>query len=91
MKIKTKNTRTKWNRKHPKTTAQRRKIYALCEELGWNDNPKRIHGFVKRVTHVERLEWLNNEQCEKVIEGLKAILKREKEAKNKDGKKAETT
>ena len=23
MKIKTKNTRTKWNRKHPKTTAQR--------------------------------------------------------------------
>ena len=76
---------------NPKTTAQRRKIYALCEELGWNDNPKRIHGFVKRVTHVERLEWLNNEQCEKVIEGLKAILKREQEAKNKDGKKAETT
>ena len=75
---------------NPKTTAQRRKIYALCEELGWNDDPKRIQGFVKRMTHVERLEWLTNEQCEKVIEGLKAMLKREKEAKNKDGKEAET-
>ena len=76
---------------NPKTAAQRRKIYALCEELGWNDDPKRIQGFVKRMTHIDRLEWLNNEQCEKVIEGLKAMLKREKEAKNKDGKKTETT
>ena len=32
-----------------RTTAQRRKIYALCEALGWNDDPRRIQGFVKRV------------------------------------------
>lgn len=57
-----------------RTTAQRRKIYALCEALGWNDDPRRIQGFVKRVAHVDRIEWLNMAQCEKVIEGLKAIL-----------------
>lgn len=42
-----------------RTTAQRRKIYALCEALGWNDDPRRIQGFVKRVAHVDRIEWLN--------------------------------
>ena len=59
------------------TIQQRRKIYALTESLGWNDNPQRIQGFVKRMTGVDRLEWLNVAQCEKVIEGLKAILKRQ--------------
>lgn len=61
-----------------RTTAQRRKIYALCEALGWNDDPRRIQGFVKRVAHVDRIEWLNIAQCEKVIEGLKAILARQR-------------
>ena len=60
-----------------RTVQQRRKIYALTESLGWNDNPQRIQGFVKRTTGVDRLEWLNVAQCEKVIEGLKAILKRQ--------------
>ena len=59
-----------------RTIQQRRKIYALTESLGWNDNPQRIQGFVKRMTGVDRLEWLNVTQCEKVIEGVKAILKR---------------
>ena len=60
-----------------RTVQQRRKIYALTEQLGWNNNPQRIQGFVKRITGVDRLEWLNVAQCEKVIEGLKAILKRQ--------------
>ena len=60
-----------------RTIQQRRKIYALTESLGWNDNPQRIQGFVKRMTGVDRLEWLNVAQCEKVIEGHKAILKRQ--------------
>ena len=57
-----------------RTTAQRRKIYALCEA----DDPRRIQGFIKRVAHVDRIEWLNMAQCEKVIEGLKAILARQR-------------
>ena len=60
-----------------RTVQPRRKIYALTEQLGWNNNPQRIQGFVKRITGVDRLEWLNVAQCEKVIEGLKAILKRQ--------------
>ncbi len=52
----------------PRTVSQRRKIYALCEELGWNDDPKAHQGFIKRVAHVDRIEWLDNAKCEKVIE-----------------------
>lgn len=62
-----------------RTVQQRRKIYALTEALGWNDNPQRIQGFVKRMTGVDRLEWLTVAQCEKAIEGLKAILARQKQ------------
>ena len=61
-----------------RTVQQRRKIFALTEELGWNDDPRRIQGFVKRVTGVDRLEWLTVAQCEKVIEGLKAMVARQK-------------
>lgn len=65
---------------NPGTVALRRKIYTLCEELGWNNDSRRIQGFVKRVTHVDRLEWLTISQCNQVIEGLKAMLAREKKA-----------
>ena len=66
---------------NPRTVQQRRKIYALCGELGWNDDPRRIHGFVRRVTGVDRLEWLGPAQCEAVIEGLKAMVKRTEDGK----------
>lgn len=59
-----------------RTVQQRRKIYALTGELGWSSDPWRIQSFVKRMTGVDRLEWLTPAQCGKVIEGLKAILKR---------------
>lgn len=60
----------------PETLGLRSKIHALEKELGWDDDPKRLAGFVKRVTRVERLEWLSPKQCSQVIEGLKAMLKR---------------
>lgn len=62
-----------------RTIEQRRKIYALCDTLGWNDDPRRISGFVKRMTGVDRLEWLDLAQCSKVIEGLKAIIRRQRQ------------
>ncbi len=61
----------------PRTVQQRRKIYALTNALGWNKDPQRIQGFVKRMTGVDRLEWLNAFQCEKIIEGLKAMVVRQ--------------
>ena len=60
----------------PETLALRSKIHALEKELGWDNEPKRLQGFVKRVTRVDRLEWLSPKQCAQVIEGLKAMIRR---------------
>jgi len=67
------------------TIGQRRKIYALCDVLGWNDDPRRLNGFVKRVTHVDRVEWLTATQCSQVIEGLKKMIARQKEKEAQSG------
>lgn len=64
------------------TKALRRKIYMLTQELGWNDNGKRIHGFVKKLCSVERLEWLTTRQCHQVIEALKKMVERETATKS---------
>lgn len=61
----------------PRTVNLRHKIYALCDALGWNDDYRRINGFVKRMFGVDRVEWLTLGQCGKVVEALKAILERE--------------
>ena len=58
----------------PRTVWQRRKIYALTEALGWNNDNRRINGFVKRMTHVDRIEWLTPAQANKVIEALKSMV-----------------
>lgn len=77
------------------TEAQRRKIYALCDVLGWNDDPRRLDAFVKRVVHVDRVEWLTPDQCNKVIEGLKNMVAQKKRKEAQDGstqeKEAHTT
>lgn len=62
---------------NPRTERQRRKIYALTEALGWNDDNRRVSGFAKRITGVDRIEWLTVAQCEKVIEALKAMVARQ--------------
>ena len=68
---------------NPTTERQRRKIYALTEALGWNSDKRRIEGFVKRMTGIDRLEWLDAGQCE----GLKAILAREQRKEGADGRR----
>ncbi len=60
----------------PRTENQRRKIYALCEVLGWNNDVNRINGFVKKMCGVERIEWLSMAQCFQVIEALKKMAAR---------------
>ena len=63
----------------PCTVQLRRKIYALTAALGWNNDDRRIHGFVKRMTGVERLEWLSPAQCAKLIEALKQMAARQEQ------------
>lgn len=59
------------------TVFQRQKIYELTEKLGWNNNNNRINGFVKRMFGIDRLEWLDEKQCNKLIEILKKMIQRQ--------------
>lgn len=59
-----------------KTKRQREKVYALTGELGWNGDVNRINGMCKRMFGVERLEWLDQNQCYKLIEALKKMVAR---------------
>lgn len=56
------------------TIAQRRKIYRLTGQLGWNNDNNRINGFVKKHFKVDRIEWLSAQQCHKLIEMLKKMV-----------------
>lgn len=62
------------------TEHQRKKVYYLAAVLGWN-KPERINGFCKRMFKVDRVEWLDYQQCSKLIEILKKMGK-EKEKKH---------
>ncbi len=52
------------------------KIRQLEKELGWDDNPARLISFMNKYYHVERLEWLTPQQAWRLIESLKAMLKK---------------
>ena len=66
---------------NPQTVAQRRKIYKLTGELGWNDTTDRLNGFIMKMFKVSRIEWLTVAQCYMLIEALKKMLEREQEMK----------
>ncbi|NBH80991.1 DUF1018 domain-containing protein, partial [Clostridiaceae bacterium] len=56
-----------------------------------NDNPNRIQGFVKRMSGIDRIEWLNKKQCAVVIEALKKMAARRGEEDGTDGGKETET
>lgn len=62
---------------NPVADAQRGKIYALSYTLGWDGDIKRINGVVRRVCGIDHLRWCSPEQCRKVIEAMRAMIKRE--------------
>lgn len=57
------------------TENQRRKIYKLSRELGW-DKPERVNGMCRRMFGVSAVEWLDYQQCSKLIEALKKMAER---------------
>lgn len=57
------------------TERQRRKMYMLMKELGWND--ARVRGFAKKMVGSENIEWLSHGQCSVLIEGLKQLVNRQ--------------
>jgi len=56
---------------------QKNKIFKLGYLLGWNCI--QIRGFIKRVVKKHDVNVLQREEARKVIEGMKAILKRKRE------------
>lgn len=68
---------------NPQTENQRKKIYKLTRELGW-DKPARVNGLCMRMFKVSSVDWLTYQQCSKLIEALKKMLEREKAKKEAD-------
>lgn len=65
------------------TERQRRKMYMMMKDLGWND--KRVRGFARKMVGTETIEWLNHEQCAILIEGMKKLIEAGGNADDKQG------
>ncbi|MDI6711483.1 MAG: regulatory protein GemA [Bacillota bacterium] len=57
--------------------AQIYKIRQLEKALGWDTNPDRLRGFIKKYGGVDDLRWLPRAKAWRIIEGLKKILARQ--------------
>ncbi len=49
------------------TENQRKKIYKLTQELGW-DKPARVNGMCQKMFGVSAVEWLNYQQTLKILD-----------------------
>lgn len=67
-----------WETGNPATANQRKKIYKLTEELGW-EKKSRVNGLCRKMFRVFCVEWLNYQQCSKLIEALKSMVERRKD------------
>lgn len=65
------------------TENQRKKIYRLTQGLGW-DKPARVNGMCRKMFGVSAVEWLDYQQCSKLIEALKSMVKRQEEKEGQD-------
>lgn len=65
------------------TENQRKKIYKLTQELGW-DKASRVNGMCRKMFGVGAVEWLDYQQCSKLIEALKSMAKRQHEKEGQD-------
>lgn len=61
----------------PRTVNMRRKIYKLEGDLGWQDNPNRLKGHMKKMRIYSEVNFLTPHQCFQLIESLKAVAKRQ--------------
>jgi hypothetical protein len=59
------------------TSRQLWEIRRLERRLGWQEEPERLRGFLKKYAGVEDLRWLPYEKAQAVIEGLKNLAERQ--------------
>jgi len=62
------------------TQSQEAYLHDLIKRLGWQNNPKRLKGFIKKYAKVDEIKWLTVKQASNVIEGLKRQVKASEEA-----------
>lgn len=55
---------------------QKKYIRDLAQKLGWDENPARLHGFIKKYAKTDSIDWLTMYQASKIIEGLKKMAER---------------
>lgn len=60
------------------TTAQLKYIASLEYQLGWDKNPERMRGFLKKNNYPATVKWLTVKQASNLIEGMKKVLERER-------------
>ena len=58
------------------TEAQQRKIFRLTCELGWNDQPERLRGYIRRMCKADDVRFLTPQQASVVIDGLDCDARR---------------
>lgn len=56
------------------TDNQKRKVYKLMQDLGWNE--RRVNGMCRRMFRIDESRWLDYGQMSKLIEAMKAMLER---------------
>lgn len=54
-------------------------IASLERQLGWESNPERMRGFLKKNNYPETVKWLSKREASNLIEGMKKVLEREQE------------
>lgn len=50
-------------------------INDLIKQLGWDNNPKRLEGFIRKYTKIDKIEWITRKNASNIIEGLKRQVK----------------
>ena len=68
------------------TRKQTRLIKHLEKKLGWQDNPERLKGFIRRI--IKREGVRTKQEAMKVIEGLKSMARRARKKDIADDKSA---
>ena len=53
---------------------QKKYIRDLAAKLGWDDNPARLSGFIKKYAKIDNIDWLTAYQASKIIEALKRMV-----------------
>lgn len=78
----------KTRRKGMATKRQLWKIGYLEQQLGWQDNPKRLKSFIQKYYHREQQEWLTFSEAGRLIDSLKNVLLKQEEQEDQEQQEA---